>query len=219
MPAKFYDREEELEALQALPKDMNLVVVYGRRRIGKTRLILEHLQGKDYRYIFVPKNVGVSRFLQDLAETQNIPRFAALRDAFRYIFETSGNVFIDEFQNLKYMDRAIFSHLQEIIDTLSFEGRNVNVFVAGSSHSMMRDIFMNAGKPLYGRARLVLRLGPLPLRSAIAMLEDAGVRSFEEQIKFYSVFGGVPKYYEYVEAGSFNNQIKKLFFSDVAPLK
>ncbi len=216
---KFYDREEELRLLGSVKEGANLMVIYGRRRIGKTRLILEHLKGSDYRYVFIPRDVSVSRFLSELSGELGIPEFAGLKDAFSYLFETSENVFIDEFQNLKYLDSSVFSRMQEMIDRLDFSGRNVNIFVAGSSHSMMRDIFMEHSRPLYGRARVSLNLGPLPLRAVIEILSDMGIIDFGRQIEFYSVLGGVPRYYEYLRGEDFYSEMRRLFFTDTAPLR
>ena len=217
---KFYDREREMKMLENLPKGTNLIVVYGRRRIGKTRLILEHLRGKESRYVFIPRDVGEMRFLRELSEIHGIPRFASLKDAVIYLIETSENVFFDEFQNIKYMDASLFSYLQEAIDSLDFKGSQRNIFVAGSSNSMMREIFVDYSRPLYGRVKVSIQLDALPFEAINMILKDVGIEKFEDRIRYYSVFGGVPKYYEYLDARmGFEKRMKALFFRGTSPLR
>ncbi len=217
---KFYDRKEELAALASLKDGTNLAVIYGRRRIGKTRLVLEHLKGLSYRYVFIPRYLSLHRFLKDLADEHDIPEFVSLKDALSHLFKTSENVFIDEFQNLKYLDASIFSNMQRMIDEMDFSGHNVNIFVADSSHSMMRDIFMEHSHPLYGRARIAMNIRPLPLKAVTDILADFGVNDFAKQIEFYAVFGGVPRYYEYLRGtDNFNEEMRRLFFTEAAPLR
>ena len=77
---KFYNREQELELLDNISMNagFKLVVIYGRRRIGKTRLVREFLKDKDFAYIFVPRYKTKDLFLEEISQNQGIPRFTAV---------------------------------------------------------------------------------------------------------------------------------------------
>jgi len=83
---KFYDRKEELSLLNKLSssRGFKFIVIYGRRRIGKTRLVQEFLRNKEHTYVFVPKDKTVDLFLYELSNSENIPRFTSISDPVSY---------------------------------------------------------------------------------------------------------------------------------------
>ncbi len=220
---KFYDREKEMEVLKRVCglKGFRIAVISGRRRIGKTRLVLEFLKEKNFEYIFVPKYKTLELFLQELSETSKLPGFLKAKDLFRYLFETRKYVFVDEFQNFYDMDKSVYSDLQQLADEFKQREKDCCVFISGSSYSLMNKIFVDSAHPLYGRADTMLELGPLGLSTVLEILRDLGIRDPGEAIKYYSVFGGIPKYYELLEGiGTvpFEEAARLLFFDSMMPL-
>ena len=220
---KFYDRKEELALLNKLSssRGFKFIVIYGRRRIGKTRLVQEFLRNKEHTYVFVPKDKTVDLFLYELSNSENIPRFTSISDLLKYLLETNEFIFFDEFQNFYYLDKSVYSDFQKLIDEYKYKQKNISLLVSGSSFSLMKKILGEHSHPLYGRADIVMRLLPLDIDIVMQMLFDAGIEDISERIKFYSVFGGVPKYYELInrmEFSDFESAIKMFFFDIRIPL-
>ena len=196
---RFYNREKELKLLEkvARGKGTKFVIIKGLRRIGKTRTVFEFLKNKNnYAYIFVPKDKSKDLFLEEISQDLNIPKFFNLKDFFRYIFEKYNIVFLDEFQNFYYVDSSAYSELQRIIDEFRRKGKNLLLIVSGSSYSLMNKIFSEYSKALYGRRDLEITLYELPIEASISILRDIGFKKREEQIAVWSIFGGIPKFYE-----------------------
>jgi len=214
---KFYNREREIELLKKIieGKGTRIVVVKGLRRIGKTRTILEVLK-KKYAYIFVPKDKSTSIFLEEMSEDLKIPLFRRLRDFLIYLFDKYEFVFFDEFQNFYYMDKSVYSDLQKLIDKFKRENKNICIFFAGSSYSLINKIFTEYSKALYGRRDIEITLDELPVKSVFEILEDLGIKNIEEKVMIYSMFGGIPKFYEIIESASFKTfkEIIKLLFEN-----
>ncbi len=204
---KFYNRKSELELLKKIigGKSTRIIIIRGFRRIGKTRLVLESLKNKEYIRFFVPKDKTLASFLIDTVERHNLPRFTTLRDLLIYVFEKYEIVFFDEFQNFQYMDKSIFSELQDIIDGYKRENKRLCLFITGSSYSLLKKIFYDYAKALYGRKDLEIPLFEFGVITVIKILSDLGIKNTEEQIKFWSIFGGIPKYYEILESLKINN--------------
>jgi len=214
---RFYNREREIELLRKIieGKGTRIVVVKGLRRIGKTRTILEVLKN-GYAYVFVPKDKSTSIFLEEMSEDLKIPLFRKLRDFLVYLFEKYEFVFFDEFQNFYYMDKSVYSDLQKLIDKFKRENKNICIFFAGSSYSLINKIFTEYSKALYGRRDIEITLDELPVKSVFEMLEDLGIKNIEEKVMIYSMFGGIPKFYEIIESASFKTfkEIIKLLFEN-----
>lgn len=220
---KFYNREQEFELLDniSMSAGFKLVVIYGRRRIGKTRLVREFLKGKDFAYIFVPKYKTKDLFLKEISLNLGIPRFTTVYDLVKFLFETKKYIFFDEFQNFYDIDKGIYSDFQQLIDECKSMEKDTKVFISGSSFSLMKKTFVDYAHPLYGRADVLLKLPPFDLNTVQAILADNNIKSKEELIRYYAVFGGIPKYYEFLEmpeASSFEELARLLFFDKRMPL-
>ncbi len=84
----------------------------------------------------------------------------------------------------------------------------------------MKKILGDYSYPLYGRADIMMKLPPLDISTVMEMLSDIGVKDISEIIRFYAVFGGVPKYYEYIESLKtleFESAMKTMFFDQRMP--
>lgn len=222
---KFYNRERELEILKRFieGKGTRFVVVKGLRRIGKTRLLNEALSkyAKNFLIVFIPRDETVSGFIEFLSTEMNIPRFPNLYELFKYLFEKYDYLFLDEFQNFYYMDKSAYSYIQKLFDEYRMKNKTFCLFVSGSSYSLMKKIFSDYAKALYGRKDFEILLEELDLRTVFLILEDLGIKSIEDKIKFWCVFGGIPKYYELLEIlkiKNFDGFMKKIFLKNYKSL-
>lgn len=216
---KFYDREKELEALEKsfnlIKRRSSLVIITGRRRIGKTRLVREFFSRKNIPYLdfFVSvkeESLLLEDFQEEISEKLGYsPKFENFEDFLSFLFKTQDKIpiFFDEFQNFLKINPSIIHDLQKFWDKYKEEKRFF-IVLSGSYIGMMKKVFLLRKSPLYGRSDLYIDLKPLKPSVVFQMLDDLGIKDFEEKIKFYGVFGGVPKYYEYLEL--FN---EKTFFS------
>jgi len=195
---KFYNREREINLIRRVinGSGTRFIIVKGLRRIGKTRTVLEALKGREYAYIFVPKDKSVDLFLEEISQDLKIPKFTSLRDFLNYIFEKFEVVFLDEFQNFYFVEKSAYSDLQKIIDEFRRKNKNLCIIVSGSSYSLVNKIFAEYSKALYGRRDLEITLFELPVKEVFAMLDDIGFKEMEEKMAIWSVFGGIPKFYE-----------------------
>jgi len=217
---RFHGRSREMKALSD-PGSPFFIVLWGRRRIGKTFLALKAF--KDPLYFFVGRKSS-SLLLEEFTEVVRkgytyIPTFKNWEEFFRYLTsEYSGTVIIDEFQNFQFSDPSVFSTLQKVLDG----SPSYRLVVVGSYVGMMKRIFMDSKEPLFGRATGNMRVGPLPFPVIWSILDDLGVQDIEEKISIYSVFGGVPYHYVLMEnfrITSFSDCLERLVFSPLAPLR
>jgi len=198
---KFVNRERELNLLERLykGKGVKTIVIRGLRRIGKTRLVLEFGKDKDLKYVFIPKGNTKIEFLEELSEELGIPMFSKIGDAFSYLAKDGSVVFLDEFQNLLYLDRSAYSEIQKIYDRLQRENCNVLLIFSGSSKRLMKSVFTDYSKELFGRVDMVIDLGELPINGVWEIFNDIGVTDVADRIRFWSMFGGMPRFYEFIE--------------------
>lgn len=225
---KFYNREQELKLLSKnyLRGGSDLVVVSGRRRVGKSRLISEFAKDKkNISLLVVPKEERqVAKDLEDEIRTKlgYSPAFTNLKDAFEYLFEHNVELIcLDEFPSVLAVNDAVPYELQRLWDKYK-DTKDVMIIVSGSYAGMMNRLFAAKKAPLFNRATNTIDLGPVSFETVVTVLEDLGVHSAEEQISFYCVFGGIPFYYvliEKLENRCFENAVNAMFFDVGAQLK
>ena len=210
---KFYDRKDELEKLEKFEKlgqrNFFFIRVTGRRRIGKTLLIREYLKRTELPslYFFVTKKKEkllldeYSRIISDKFDEYSGTAFRDFDDFFKFLFNLMKRkklvVVFDEFQNFKYVNEAIFSILQKHIDFNKQESKGL-FLVIGSINSMMRRIFENSDQPLYGRLNGSFLLKHFSPATIYEILMDHGLTTNEDRLFYYSVFQGIPFYYNYI---------------------
>lgn len=213
---RFYDREKELETLSqtretAFNKMSQMTVLTGRRRIGKTKLMLKSCEGTPTVYLFVSRSseaVLCRQFCQTAKESLGvfIPNgISSFRDLFQMLMEIGKqkpyNLIIDEFQELMNVNNSVFGDIQNIWDATKDEAR-VNLIVSGSVYSLMHQIFMNYKEPLYGRATSIIRLKPFPVSVLKQIMADhAPHYQNDDLLALYAFTGGVPKYVELLMDG------------------
>ena len=221
---KFYDRKKELKLLQDINEQSRnsacFTVMVGRRRIGKTALLLESVRGEKFLYLFVSRKSEVllcEQFQQDIKESLGLDIFGRV-DNFRTLFEqlmiyATKNHFtliIDEFQEFDNINSSIFSDIQNIWDRYKEEAK-VNLIACGSIYSMMKKIFENNKEPLFGRLTSKIILKPFNVSTIKEILKDYNPGyTPEDLLAFYLITGGVAKYVALLmEAGAttFNKMI------------
>ena len=203
---QFVDRELEMETLQnEYERDGSaLVVLYGRRRVGKTTLISEFIKDKKALFFLASEEAEaqnrnafkekVAEFIDsDLLRSADIKSWDAL---FKTIMDTPFDskpvIVLDEFQYLGKANPAFPSIFQRIWEEI-LKDKSVMVILCGSLISMMESQTLAYGSPLYGRRTAQIRLKQIPFGH---YHEFFPYKSRKELIEMYSVTGGVPKYIE-----------------------
>ena len=205
---KFIGRKDELEALEReYKRDSGFVVVYGRRRVGKTTLIKQFIKDKKALY-FLASQEPIKQNMINL--TSRVARFTgqtylekARLESWEQVFKVFAEyepdqkkiLIIDEFQYLVKADPAFPSIFQYVWDEILTDN-NVMVILCGSHISMMTSSVLSHSSPLYGRRTAQIRLRPLKFSEFSSAFERL---SFEERVKIYSVTGGVPKYIDFFD--------------------
>lgn len=219
---KFIGRQTELSRLNAeYTHDSSFVVIYGRRRVGKTTLIKEFLKEKIAFYFLATEeleNQSMKRLAGVIARTTNNSLlqkaiFTDWLDLFQVIAdykpEEKKVLVIDEFPYLVKTNPAFPSILQNAWDEI-LKDSNVMLILSGSLISMMQKHALSYDSPLYGRRTAQMRLTPLPFTDIYAVQKI----SFEKAVEQYAVTGGVPKYLEFFEDGrELEEQLKETVLS------
>ena len=197
---EFIDREKELKILEReWKRKPSFVVLYGRRRVGKTRLIREFSKEKKVFFFTFPEAIKeaqmrefkkeLSRFLSDelilKVETDN------WYDLFRYLaskVEAETLIVFDEFTYAIKSDRKILSDLQRVWDH-ELSRRSIMLILSGSLLGMMWDDILSYASPLYGRRTRSMHLKPMDYLSSLRFFGDP-----EYGIQAYMLVGGIPHY-------------------------
>jgi hypothetical protein len=196
---KFVNRTEEQERLSAAidSQSPSFVVVYGRRRIGKSTLIKKALSPSDVYYMadqterahqieLLAKEAGM-RF--EGFDRVIYPDWEALFDGLNHRATKRFTLCLDEFPYLAKSSPELPSLLQKMIDAKTLK---YNLIICGSSQQLMQGLALDSTSPLYGRANQVLKILPIGINYLQGLLEVSPCQTIEE----YSVWGGVPRYWE-----------------------
>lgn len=214
---KFYNRTEELAALartlEQSKKNACFTVMVGRRRIGKTSLLLESVKVQKYLYLFVSRKsepLLCEQFQQEATNALGLQIFGTItrfKDLFEQllIFATKEHytLIIDEFQEFDNVNSSIFSDVQNLWDQYKDKAK-INFIASGSIYSMMMKIFENRKEPLFGRLTSKITLQPFVVSVIKEILADYNpTYTSEDLLCLYMLTGGVPKYIDLLmEAGA-----------------
>lgn len=201
MNPKFLNRAQELAFLGRKWKEggPQLIVIYGRRRVGKTELLAHFARDKPHIYFLANKRGtldNVDRFAQKAADTfaDTKPEAKDFDDVFRYILRRIGNkkfiIIIDEFSYLIEKDPAIPSTFQLVLDEV-LKDSNIMLVVCGSSISMMERGVLSYKSPLYGRRTGQWRVTPFALRDVVKFFPKLNIQRI---VELYSIAGNMPAY-------------------------
>ena len=224
---EFLDRIEEKKRLSTFiaHPESGFACLYGRRRIGKSRLLREVLMDHPHSIYYIADKSNAhlqrSRLADDLSTL--IPFFnavtyqhwGALFDRWRNDAPAGSCLILDEFPYLATNSPELPSVLQRCIDTLPPEKR-LKIIICGSSQRMMQGFVLSSTEPLYGRAREIIRLAPIGFPW---MKQAFPGMSFMERLTHYAVWGGVPRYWELSEnESSFLDSLRTHVFSPLGIL-
>jgi AAA+ ATPase superfamily predicted ATPase len=210
--AKFVDRESELADLEriAVRPGSQFIIVYGRRRVGKTTLILNWAQTSGLPYIYwVASRNTAANLRQSLAEVlwqhehpgetispdEYLPEARSWRELFRYAVRVAAGrrviLILDELPYAVEADSALPSELQNAWDH-DLKGTDIILLVAGSHVGMMVKM-QEYQAPLYGRFTARLPVDPLPFPALADFLPDYDLA---QRVAVYAILGGIPAYLE-----------------------
>lgn len=205
---KFFDREEEIAILhqthERTKRTAQFIVVTGRRRIGKTQLVLHAFGEENILYFFVARKTEAELcdgYARELKEKLGIPLLGTPADfpsIFEYILNLSKQkaitLFIDEFQDFYRINPSIYSDMQRLWDIHHTESK-LTLIVAGSINSLMNKIFRDSKEPLYNRQTRLLHLKPFApsvLKEIMGYYKPDYTNT--DLLALYTFTGGVPKY-------------------------
>jgi AAA+ ATPase superfamily predicted ATPase len=205
---RFYDRKDELKVLEDIAtqseKSGRFTVMTGRRRVGKTSLILQSSEDQKSLYLFVSRRSEAllcEKFQEDIDRSLGLRIFGTVNE-FRVLFEQlliygekeHYTLIIDEFQELERINPAIFSDIQDLWDRYKDKVK-IDLIACGSIYSLMIRIFENEKEPLFGRMTSKIQLRPFEISVIKEILADHNPKYTSEDLLFlYMVTGGVPKY-------------------------
>ena len=217
----FFDRNGELARLKAAFADAGsaLVVIYGRRRCGKSRLLLESLDpSRDVYFQADLRDAAVQRQALAREIARRIPRFdsvlypewSAILEAWRERAPAGAILAIDELPYLVQIAPELPSVFQRLVETRSTGP--LRIVLCGSSQRMMYGLALDAAAPLYGRAREVLKVEPL----AAKWIRNALHLDDRQAVEAYSVWGGLPRNWELAAAHKGTGAAMKALILDKA---
>lgn len=222
----FLNREREMERLDSLiARGNGFGVVYGRRRIGKTRLLVEWVKRHGGVYTVADSSTpSVQRRVFAEALSERFPGFADVdyRD-WRTLFARlsreakgigwRGPLVLDELPYLVERAPELPAVLQRWLD---HEADALVVVVAGSSQHMMQGLVLSSDAPLFGRAREILEITPLSPRWISAAF---GIDDPMSILETFTAWGGVPRYWELAAGlGPVPIQLDRLVLDPLGPL-
>lgn len=201
---RFVDRETELSRLRGCYDSAaaEMIVIFGRRRLGKTQLVQHSLADREdavvYQATETTSQVQLDEFVDVAADT--FPEITDIKQNWEallgYLGDQDGIVVLDEFPYLIDADDSLPSVIQRLWDQ-RLQHTQGTLILVGSSISMMEEATLLGNSPLYGRFTEKLDLRPLDFAAAQAFFPDD--YSPEEQVFTWGIFGGVPYYLDGVD--------------------
>lgn len=196
----FINRAEELSFLNKKydSSKAEFIIIYGRRRIGKTALIKQFIKDKKAVYHLVSRETEheqINEFHQTLTHT--LPELADLKDNWDVLLTRLKEyprliLVIDEFQNLINTKKEILSRFQKIWDE-SLKHSSIMLILTGSSIGMMETEVLGYKSPLYGRRTGQWNVQPFPFQESRKFFKSY---SLIDQIRSFAILGGIPFFLE-----------------------
>ena len=213
----FIGRNKELDTLkEAFSSDrQENILIYGRRRVGKTELIKEAIKDRNALY-YEGKEISEDKVIDELSllisEYLDLPkyRFDDIESLLDLVFKSASDkpmiLILDEYTYIQRFIKGIDSIIQSLIDKYNKTSK-LKLILCGSYIDTMKEL-VTYGKPLYGRFRYVIDLKQMDYYDSSLFYEE---RTDEEKVAFYSIFGGIPFYNALIDKDlSFEDNIIKL---------
>lgn len=207
---KFYNREPELKLLEQTrlnsTNGAKMTVITGRRRIGKTSLILKSVEKTKHIYLFVSRKDEIllcRDFVLEIEQALGIQvygEFKSFGRLFGWLAELSTNrqftLIIDEIQEFENINPSVFSDMQQTWDRTK-DRSGMNLVLSGSVYTLMKKIFENSKEPLFGRANERIHLKPFIPDILLQVIRENSPKAENiDMLVFYAITGGVAKYVE-----------------------
>ena len=205
---RFIDRDNEIKRLNEIAenssKNAQFTVVTGRRRIGKTQILLHAVTNIPKLYFFVTRKAEpflCEDFQQEISEKLKIPVLGdtiSFGKLFKFLMEISSDknftLIIDEFQEFLNINPSIYSEMQKYWDLYKDKSR-INLIVCGSVYSLMHKIFKDYKAPLFSRAETFLQIKAFKVSVLKDIINEfnSGYKQ-EDLLALYAFTGGVAKY-------------------------
>lgn len=201
----FIGREAELKFLNDKYEENGgqLIVLYGRRRVGKTETLREFCKGKPHVFFSCTqatdpvqlRNFSIRMMKEDIPAKDYISAFTDWERAFRAVLDLPyGNskklLVIDEFPYMCKGNPSIPSILQNLWDA-AFRDSNVMIILCGSAMSFIKKELLAEKNPLYGRATGIYKMREMGFYDAVKFFPDYSDR---DKVLAYAVLGGIPHY-------------------------
>ncbi len=212
MNIHFKDRERELKELKETlnSNKFELFIIYGRRRIGKTELILNATKNIKRVYYLATEEKNLDRFYKTCLDYDK--EIAKLKPdweiLFDYLKDKTEAIVIDEFQNLIQEDKNILSTFQAITDTI-LKNSKTKLFLLGSSISIMASKILSYQSPLYGRRSGAINLKAVSFFELAKFFPD---KTAEQLAEIYGFADGIPLYLTRIDQDFWpwlNSELKK----------
>lgn len=213
----FIGREKELQQIsEMLQKDSGCMMIYGKRKVGKTTLLTHALRGQKntayYECIKDSLKANVDGLVSVLVREKILPvriEFLSFSDLFLYLNSLNGtyNIVIDEYPYLKAVNKpeTVDSVFQSVIDNSI---GNIRLFISGSHVGMMKEL-LNEKNAFYGRFSSIIQLKELNYLEAAEFYSNLHVY---DKVAFYAVFGGSPYINEFLDE---NKSLKENVISTI----
>ena len=225
---KFIDREREIRSLNnfwegSIPQ---LIVIYGKRRIGKTELIKQFIKDKPHIYFLAQKiseqenlkmlgNLAGEYFDDNILKANGFNNWQMFFEYLKKHIQKRIVIVIDEFPYLAESNKGISSIFQTGWDEY-LKKTPIYLILCGSSISMMEREVLGYKAPLYGRRTGQILLKPFNFYEASEFFPGL---SFEKRLSFFSIVGGNPSYLNKITPeDTLEENLKKHFLSPEAPL-
>jgi AAA+ ATPase superfamily predicted ATPase len=219
----FVGRNDELRELNALyaKGGFQMVVVYGRRRVGKTTLLAQFASEKPTIFFTAQESNDVENlrlFSQVLYDYAGLPASAGSFDSWTTAIDFLGDLaserqtvlVFDEFPYAAQSNNSLPSILQNAIDH-KLSKKPLYLVLSGSNVGFMESDVLGHKSPLYGRRTAQIHLLPFDYLDAAGMFKGI---SKVDCIRYYSCLGGLPYYLSFVDIrDSFESNIISLFFN------
>ena len=223
---RFVNRELELDFLNKKwrKNSAQLIIIYGKRRIGKTEIAIQFAKNKPHIYFLCERIASqnqLKKFTESVSEyfkDEFLPRqgFKDWETAFKYIANKKEKLtlIIDEFPYLVETDKAIPSTFQKAWD-IHLKNSKVYMILLGSSISMMERTALFYKAPLYGRRTGQFLIKPFKFKE---LKEFFPKKTFDEILSIYSIAGGAPLYLNKFYDGNYLDVVKKEILEKGQPL-
>ena len=225
---EFVNRKSELAHLEDEYRDnrAKLIIIYGRRRVGKTRLIEEFVRMKPTKVYYLAAQESDTQQIEEFRDVLNVmlqddflarTRFNDWKHLFSYLEKVWPRekriiLAIDEATYIIKSNSSFTSYLQKFWDTFLSKTKTFLILSGSLVNLMVRDVLSHQS-PLYGRRTSQIKVEPLAFQESRKFMKH---HRFQDQVTLYAITGGVPKYLSLISSGEKPADfiIKKCFSSE-----